>query len=50
MAQKWVKYKKENSLKFLEKKWLTVDEIRFLNLRFKKICTPEEETTELTAA
>jgi hypothetical protein len=50
LAQKWVKYKKENSLKFLEKKWLTVDEIRFLNLRFKKICTPEEETTELTAA
>jgi len=50
LAQKWVKYKKENSLKFLEKKWLTVDEIRFLNLRFKKITQEEEETTELTAA
>lgn len=51
LALKWVKYKKENSLKFLEKKWLTVDEIRFLNLRFKKITETEEETTtELTAA
>lgn len=43
VAKEWVKYAKENTARFLEKKWATEKELEFLNSRFKKVARIKDE-------
>ena len=43
LAKEWVKHAKENTARFLEKKWATEKELEFLNSRFKKVARIKDE-------